>query len=340
MTHCFYVGNPDQLDLDDDGIGDACDSDIDGDGRLNIYDNCPLTANPDQLDANGNGVGDVCERGTGDVSPALDLREAVITVAGANGAYQQSLPAVPFVPFSPSLGETRYESLPFDFCGPNLSYSDASTAMKSVVYPLGSGASLYSGVTVSNGGSAVTAAASFEVVYAIRQPVRVCLRGVVSEVSQFGVTGGPAMSFQGFIRNEDRPGESKELLLPTITGPGVRPPYFDWIALRLDPGRYRVRFSTMSSNGAGLFCLYMSTGSNQGSGLVEFRPVVDCRSDLNGDAFVDDADFILFLAQYNVLVCEASDMPGYCSADINRDGFVDDADFQNFVSAYDVLICS
>ena len=29
-------------------VGDLCDPDIDGDGVLNIEDNCPLVANPDQ----------------------------------------------------------------------------------------------------------------------------------------------------------------------------------------------------------------------------------------------------------------------------------------------------
>jgi len=36
-------------------------ADEDGDGLTNDIDNCPLVANPDQLDGNGDGIGDACE---------------------------------------------------------------------------------------------------------------------------------------------------------------------------------------------------------------------------------------------------------------------------------------
>lgn len=64
-----------------------------------------------------------------------------------------------------------------------------------------------------------------------------------------------------------------------------------------------------------------------------------CAADFNCDHQVDDSDFVLFAAAYDLLVCDDPFMPAGCPADMNKDGFVDDTDFVLFAAAYDTLLC-
>lgn len=58
--NCVSVANSDQVDVDENGRGDACD-DFDRDGRLNGVDNCLNDPNSNQSDIDGDKIGDVCD---------------------------------------------------------------------------------------------------------------------------------------------------------------------------------------------------------------------------------------------------------------------------------------
>jgi len=78
--NCDLAINPDQADVDNDGIGDACDTDNDNDGVANDVDNCPLHPNPEQDDFDSDGEGDACDPDD-DADGILDSLDACLATA-------------------------------------------------------------------------------------------------------------------------------------------------------------------------------------------------------------------------------------------------------------------
>ncbi len=91
--------------------------------------------------------------------------------------------------------------------------------------------------------------------------------------------------------------------------------------------------------------IYVAITGAGGRTRIDFDPVAvtvtnpPCPADFNADAFVDDADFVIFAAAYSLLDCADPAMPAGCPADLNRDSVVDDADFVIFATAYETLVC-
>ncbi|PIE20091.1 MAG: thrombospondin [Proteobacteria bacterium] len=86
---CPTVYDQDQSDIDGDGLGDACDPDMDGDDVPNHLDNCEALANPDQLDADRDAAGDAC-----------DARFCFVVLSDEAGCLD---PAAPLTAYSPPL---------------------------------------------------------------------------------------------------------------------------------------------------------------------------------------------------------------------------------------------
>jgi len=78
---------------------------------------------------------------------------------------------------------------------------------------------------------------------------------------------------------------------------------------------------------------------NENGVLDDCEPLILCTADFNSDDLVDDADFVTFVAAYNILDCTDPAMPSGCPADLNFDDAVDDADFVLFALQYDQLVC-
>ena len=63
--------------------------------------------------------------------------------------------------------------------------------------------------------------------------------------------------------------------------------------------------------------------------------ITDCPADFDNNGVVDDADFAIFSAAYDLFL----NPPAPARTDLNLDGYVDDQDFVIFAEAYDLYLC-
>lgn len=103
------------------------------------------------------------------------------------------------------------------------------------------------------------------------------------------------------------------------------------------PGAQTTWSRTFTSAGVGSGGLAAYITSDQQPEWNSFASIVisGCAADFNSDGFVDDEDFVIFAASYDMLTVPPADE----ICDLNADGFVDDADFGIFGQLYDGVIC-
>ncbi|MBX3381714.1 MAG: hypothetical protein KF805_16600 [Phycisphaeraceae bacterium] len=215
-----------------------------------------------------------------------------------------------------------------------------------------------SGGGSTGGGFGGTAAASVDIVTSDTE-TRVAISGTANHISDLGYTAAYTQQEVVLSLTEAANYSIANLSRTLVSGNSTSfvPVTFQAITGaitttgsntgKLAPGTYRVKFGAAAGRDNVFSFSVVSEWYNQFTPTGCANTVLDwkltltkpCTGDLNGDGVVDDADFSLFAAAYNILGCGLPGMPAGCPADFNHDSVVDDADFVLFVPAYNALIC-
>ncbi|MFO0859867.1 MAG: hypothetical protein U0570_04860 [Phycisphaerales bacterium] len=116
-------------------------------------------------------------------------------------------------------------------------------------------------------------------------------------------------------------------------------PYSDGTLIASNVATDHLQVALNAAHGAPPIRFRCVVANSCGSVTSEPATLVPCQADFTCDNVVDDSDFVVFAAAYNVLDCADPAMAASCPADLNGDGLVDDSDFVVFVAAYNNLGC-
>lgn len=191
------------------------------------------------------------------------------------------------------------------------------------------------GATVGTGGrlAITTAQPAWPNVFQVQTDKTTIAQGESNTTDFYYQSTGAGVSVSVYASDDRNPAHGGTLL-GTVALPAASAPTIASVA-----------WATTPAARAQPYNVYVEITGAGGRTRMDFDPLgvtvaaPACPADFTSDGFVDDADFVVFAAAYNLLACADPAMPAGCPADLNSDDGVDDADFVLFATAYEALVC-